>query len=116
MWEIELFKKDNGRCPVEDFLLELNPKKDIPYIENAMKQLEEHGNKLPRPQASFLVDGIYELRIKTINGKFRILYFFFDQKKIIMTNGFKKKSGPVAATHIKTAIEYRKKYYERIQK
>ena len=85
MWEIELFKKDNGRCPVKDFLSDLNPKKDIPYIENAMKQLEEHGYRLHRPQAALLKDKIYELRIQTINGKFRILYYFFDKKKIIMT-------------------------------
>lgn len=116
MWEIELFLKDNGRCPVQDFLADLNPKKDIPYIENAMRQLEEHGYKLPRPKAAPLEDGIYELRIKTINGNFRILYYFFDKNKIVMTNGFKKKSGPVASTHLITAKEYRKKYNERMQK
>lgn len=96
-----------------DFIKGLNPKKDIPYIENAMGQLEEHGYNLHRPHAAPLEDGIYELRIKTINGKFRILYFFFENNKIVMTNGFKKKQGPVPATHLITAKEYQKKYYER---
>lgn len=113
MWNIDFYKKENGRCPVMDFLNDLDHKKDIPYIENKMRQLEEHGYNLRRPHADFLEDGIYELRISTINGAFRILYFFFDKNKIILTNGFNKKKGPVPVTHLITAKEYQKKYYER---
>lgn len=113
MWNNEFYIKENGRCPVKDFLDDLDLKKDVPYIENRMIQLEEHGYNLRRPLADILEDGIYELRIKTINGAFRILYFFFDNNKIILTNGFKKKKGRVPATHLITAKEYRKKYYER---
>jgi phage-related protein len=111
MWEIEFFEKENGHCPVEEFLDGLSPKKDLPYIDNAMNQLEELGYKLRRPQAAPLQDGIYELRVKTINGKFRFLYFFYDRNKIIITHGIKKKTGSVPQPELDHALEYRSIYY-----
>jgi phage-related protein len=113
MWEVEFFVKDNGRCPVEEFLAELSPKKDLLYINNSIKQLEENGNLLRRPHVDFLKDGIWELRVKTINGNFRFFYFFFDKDKIIITHGIKKKSGPVDSKDIERAKEYRAIYLDR---
>ena len=46
MWTIDLFVKDNGRCPTQDFLDELSPSADRPYIRKRFEQLEEHGYKL----------------------------------------------------------------------
>jgi phage-related protein len=113
MWEIEFFITDNGRCPTKDYFEELSEKKDLPYILNALDQLSEHGYKLDRPKAAFLRDEIYELRVKTINGQFRFLYFFFDGNRIIVTHGFKKKIRKVQTKDIEKAKEYRKIYYLR---
>jgi phage-related protein len=112
-WQIELFELPNGRCPVKEFLETLNPKSDLPYIYNAFKQLEEHGYKLDRPLSGFLEDGIYELRVKTINGQFRFLYFFFHRDTIVVTNGLHKKSQKVPVDAIKKAKEYRAVYLQR---
>jgi len=113
MWTVEYFKKDNGRCPTDDFLKDLSPKKDQPYILNAFKQLEEHGNNLRRPHVENLGDDIYELRVKTINGQFRFLYFFFVGNTIVVTHGFKKKTERVPEPEKKLAQEYRRIYYDR---
>jgi phage-related protein len=110
MWEVEYFEKDNGRCPVDEFLAGLSPKKDLPHIVNSLEQLEEHGNNLRRPYVDFLKDDIWELRVKTINGKFRFFYFFFDNNKIIITHGIKKKTGAVDPKEIERAKEYRANY------
>ncbi len=88
MWQREFFVKDNGRIPVEDFLNELSPRKDLPYILNALDRLSLYGYELRQPYTDYLQDDIYELRVKTINGHFRLLYFFFDGKKIILAHGF----------------------------
>jgi phage-related protein len=116
MWEIEFFVKENGRCPLEEFMNGLLPKKDLPYILNAMEQLEEHGYNLKRPQVDFIDDGIWELRVKTINGQFRLFYFFYDNRRIIITHGIKKKTGPVPQSDIKRAKEFRLVYLSRKEK
>ena len=75
MWKIEFFEKDNGRCPTTDFLDELSPETELPYIRNRFDQLAEHGNKLKRPHGRHLGDGIYELRVKDDPGTIPVLIF-----------------------------------------
>lgn len=116
MWNIISFEKDNGRCPISDFLEALSPRNDLPYIKNRFEQLAEHGYKLDRPLAAHLGDGIYELRVKTINGQFRFFYFFFSGDDIIVTHGMRKKSQKVPEAEIKLAKEYRSIYFARYGK
>lgn len=113
MWKLERFVKDNGRCPVDDFLDELSPRKDLPYIQLKFDMLAEHGYKLDRPHAAHLGDQIYELRVKTVNGQFRFFYFFFAGDKIIITHGIKKKTDQVPESEIEQANSYRNIYYQR---
>jgi len=115
MYEIEFYIKPNGRCPTEDFLDSINKKVDIPYIENVLGHLQEHGPKLTGKHVKYLEDGIYELRIQTVSGQFRLLYFFFDETKIIITHGFhkKEKKKDVYNPQLKTALQYKQDYYDR---
>lgn len=116
MWEVDFFSLPSGRCPVDEFLTTLDIKTDLPYIDRAFSLLAEYGYELRRPHAAPLRDKIFELRVATVNGQFRLLYFFFDKNKIIITNGLKKKKGPVSNHHIDLAIKYRKIYLERDKK
>lgn len=115
MWEIDFWTTLGGRCPVDDFLSKLDQKKDLPYIENSIAQLEKHGNQLRRPQADYLRDKIYELRVRTRNGQFRFLYFY-DGIKIIITHGFRKKTSKTPDHQINLAIGYRKDYFESVER
>jgi phage-related protein len=116
MTEIEFYVKENGRIPVQEFLDGLSPRKDLPYINKALQRLREYGHTLPRPHAAYLRDDIYELRVRTINGQFRIFYFFFDGDKIILTHGMKKKTAVVPANQIDYAVECRKNFLQRNEK
>lgn len=111
MWEVIFYTLSSGRCPVEDFLEGLNKEKDLPYIVHSFDQLEKFGNQLRRPQADYLRDKIYELRVSTRNGQFRFLYFF-DYNNIIVTHGFRKKTRKVPKKQIDLAIKYKNMYYE----
>ena len=53
--------------------------------------LQEKGNMLREPYSKHLDDGIFELRCKFGSDITRVLYFFYYEGKIILTNGFVKK-------------------------
>ena len=111
MWQVIFFELPSGQCPVKDFLNDLNEVKDLPYIDHGFERLRKLGNNLRRPQADYLRDKIYELRVKTRNGQFRFLYFF-DKNIICITHGFKKKTRKVPDQQIDLAIKYRNIYFE----
>ena len=110
MWEIEFYEKENGRCPVGEYLDSVPPD-DFVRIERKLKLLAEYGNELQRPHVGYLRDDIWELRVRTQRGQNRILFFFFEGQKIILTNGFLKKTRKVPPKEIERAIEYRKAYF-----
>jgi phage-related protein len=84
----------------------------LPYIFRIFSLAEEYGYELPRPHSAPLREKILELRVSTKNGNFRFLYFF-DDRIIIITHGFKKKTRKVPNREIEKAIEYRNIYFER---
>ena len=55
-------------------------------------------------------DGIFELRIKQGTDIVRVLYFFMIGHRIIITNGFVKKSQRTPRSEIELARKYRKEY------
>ncbi len=112
MWEVEFYEKENGEIPVYDFLLSLNEK----MRAKATKEigiLSEYGNKLREPYSKHIQDGIFELRIKFASDISRIFYFFFDGDKIILTNGFIKKTQKTPKEEIERAIKYKEDYQRR---
>ena len=60
-----------------------------------------------------LEDGIFEIRGKVGSDISRVLYFFYYGGKIILTNGFVKKTQKAPSKEIKRAKKYRKDYIER---
>ena len=111
-FEIEYFEDENGSRPAEEFILSL-PIKMRAKTFQLLVLLEERGNVLREPYSKLLEDGIFELRIKQGNNIARILYFFVLHGKIILTNGFIKKSQKTPKREIEKAKENRKEYLRR---
>ena len=109
------FETDSGRRPVEEFINSLQIRTQNKYFV-VVELLEELGKRLPEPHAKDLGDGIYELRFSGIEGKVRILYFFYYENKIIFTNGFVKKTGRIPQNELETAKGRRKVYLGRCSK
>ena len=80
------------------------------------KVLAEKGNELREPYSKYLEDGIFELRGKIGNDTSRVLYFFYYNGKIILTNGFIKKTQKTPRKQIKLAKTRKKDYIERMEK
>lgn len=73
------------------------------------------GNELREPYSKPLGDGIFELRAKQSSNITRILYFFVIGHKIILTNGFTKKSLKTPRSEIELAKHYRAEYLQRLE-
>lgn len=61
-------------------------------------------------------DGIFELRGKVGSDISRVLYFFYYDGKIILTNGFVKKTQKTPKAEIERAKLFREDYKERCDK
>ena len=112
MWEVEFYEQPSGRCPVKDFLSKVNKETELPFILHVFSLAEEHGNNLEMPHSEPLRDKILALRVRAKKVRFRFLYFF-DDRKIIITHGLKKKTGKMPDREIEKALKYRAIYFER---
>ena len=90
-YDVQLYEKANGDCPIQDFLDSLDDK-IAAKMYGMIELLEENGPALRNPYSEHLQDGIFELRAKFSSNITRVLYFFYIDKKIILTNGFVKKT------------------------
>ena len=101
--KVILFKEDDGKTPLLDFLDKV-PEKALLKCLNRIERLKELGHMLRRPEADFLRDGIYELRVRHLNVNYRLLYFFHGQAIAILSHGLTKEA-EVPPKEIDKAIE-----------
>lgn len=90
-FEVDFYKKENGECPVQDFLDSLDSKMRAKLLVG-FALLEANGPQLREPYSKHIGDGIFEIRAKQGSNITRVLYFFFVGRQIVLTNGFTKKT------------------------
>ncbi len=112
MFQVELYETEDGKQPVSDFLDALDGKMAAKMI-GLMDILEEKGTELRLPYSESLGDGIFELRCKQGSNITRALYFFYYGGRIIITNGFTKKTQKVPPGEIRLAKERRADWIRR---
>ena len=112
-FEVIFFEKTSGESPVINFLASLNVKMRAKMV-GLLEILEEKGNLLREPYSKHLEDGIFEIRCKQGNDITRILFFFYYEGKIILTNGFVKKTQKTPREEINLTKARRKEYFERM--
>lgn len=94
-YEIIYYRDNQGFSPIENFIDEL-PIKDKIKVFAHIHLLRERGF-LPFPYSSDVrgVRKLRELRVKASLKHYRILYFMFAGRKIILLHGFLKKSDKI---------------------
>ena len=115
MFEVLFYEKEDGTRPAEEYLLSEDIKIQA-KMDREILLLEEFGNLLRKPHSESLGDGIFELRAKVGSDISRVLYFFVIDKKIILTNGFRKKTKKTPKDVIELAKRYRDDYLKRSNK
>ncbi len=109
---VYFYQDEKGNAPVFEWLRTLFKRDKRAYAKciAAIRFLSSIGYELRRPQADYLRDGIYELRIRKERIHYRILYFFHGKDIVILTHAITKK-GKVPEFEIDRTIS-RKKLYE----
>lgn len=108
-YTVEYYEMSNGSRPAEEFIL-AQDKKMQAKIFMALEFLEEKGPALREPFSKPLGDGIFEVRAKQGSNISRVLYFFVVGQKVILTNGFVKKTQRTPSHEITRAKHYRDDY------
>ncbi len=111
-FEIVFYEKTDGTEPAKDFIESLDNKMKARLIR-VIELLSEYGTVLREPYSKHLTDGIFEVRAQQGSDISRVLYFFVIGKRIVLTNGFIKKTQKTPAREIELAKKYRNDFLDR---
>ena len=110
--EIIFYRKPNGECPVEHFLDSLPSKvaQKVVWVLNLVEDLE----RVPAQYFCKLADtdNIWEFRIKLGSNIYRV-FAFMDGNKVVVVNGFIKKTQKSPVNEIERAENYKRDYLSR---
>lgn len=112
VYTVEYYETEDGTKPAEDFILSQDIKMRAKLF-TMLEFLEEKGPALREPYSKPLGDGIFELRAKQSSDIARVLYFFVVGQKVVLTNGFVKKTTKTPPAEINRAKRYRADYRRR---
>ena len=101
-FKAEFYKTKDGSKPAREFILSQETKMKAKLF-GLVDMLEQYGNQLREPYSKSLGDGIFEIRAKVGTDITRVLYFFYYEGRIILTNGFVKKTQETPSSEIKKA-------------
>ena len=111
-YEVIFYDKSDGTEPAKDFILSVDKKMRAKILKTIV-MLQNNGTELRMPYSEHLEDGIFEIRAKVGSDISRVLYFFVIGHRIILTNGFIKKTQKTPKGEIVKAKQYRKEYLSR---
>lgn len=111
-YEVIFYDKADGTEPAKDFILSLDKKMRAKMLRT-ISLLADNGPDLREPCSKPLGDGIFELRAKVGSDISRVLSFFIVGRRVILTNGFIKKTQKTPPAELERAKRYRADYLGR---
>lgn len=105
--ELQFYQETNGEVPLVGWLKSLPAKVQDKCLVK-LERLEELGYELRRPEADYLRDDIYELRVRFQRVNYRMLYFFFGAAAVVVSHGLVKED-TVPEQEIALAVEHKRK-------
>lgn len=111
--EVVYYRDDDDTVPMVVWLegLRSQPKHRAKCVE-WIGLLRDHGHDLRRPNAEYLTNGIYELRVRFQRVRYRMLYFYYGWKRAVITHGITKQTEKVPVKEIDRATTMKKVYEE----
>ena len=111
-YDVQFYTRPDSTKPAKDFIVNLDAKMRAKVVRT-VSLLSTEGPMLREPYSKALDDGIFEIRTKFGSDITRVLYFFVVGKKVILTNGFVKKTQKTPPAEIELAKMYRADYLAR---
>jgi phage-related protein len=105
---VVFYREDDGTVPLRDWLDRLPAKARIKCLVK-VRRLRDAGYELRRPEADYLQEGIYELRVGLQGINYRMLYFFHGASACVVSHGLVKER-EVPLGEIERALERRRKF------
>ena len=106
--KVLLYQEDDGTVPLLEWLDSL-PSKAVSKCRVRIERLAELGHELRRPEADFLRDEIYELRVGLQGQNYRMLYFFHGKAVVVLSHGLVKER-EVPPREIDKAVKRMRKF------
>ena len=105
---VVFYQEKEGDAPVVQWLKELRSinVKAFDKCRAALTRLALLGHELRRPEADYLGEGIYELRIRLGSINYRLLYFFHGRNQACLSHGLTKEAA-VPPEDIDTAVSHK---------
>ncbi|MCL2722689.1 MAG: type II toxin-antitoxin system RelE/ParE family toxin [Treponema sp.] len=117
-YNVEMYEKTDGKIPVLEFILNLNPKQQA-KIFREINLLEKFGNELHYPHVDNIkgdkYKGLFELRIEFSSDIFRIFFFLNQGNNAILLHGIVKKKQKTPKKELDVALDRMKEYKEKIK-
>jgi phage-related protein len=108
--DVVFFREADGSIPMREWLDSI-PKKAQAKCLVKLGRLEDLGYELRRPEADYLRDGIYELRVRLKSVNYRMLYFFHGRTAAVLSHGIVKEQA-VPHREIELAIKRKQRFEE----
>jgi DNA-binding XRE family transcriptional regulator len=86
---VVFYRESDGSVPLLDWFDEI-PKKARVKCRLRVERLRELGYELRRPEADYLRDDIFELRVRLEGVNYRMLYFYFRDVAAVVSHGITK--------------------------
>lgn len=111
---VKFYVTPEGKIPVKEFLDAIQPR-DAQKIIWVLRLLEDPSvemEHIPRKYFKKLVgtEGIWEVRVKTGTGCFRVFSFFITGNEIVLTHGYMKKTDKTDIKQLRRAERYRAEF------
>ncbi|NWF66014.1 MAG: type II toxin-antitoxin system RelE/ParE family toxin [Campylobacterales bacterium] len=113
-YTVEFVELKSGKKPFFEFLKKLRDDDvvkifaRIDFFISKKNSNEQISDKLSK----YLKNGIFEIKCELSDKSIRVLYFYIDGAKMVITHGFIKKSNKTDPKEIEKAINLKNQYEE----
>ena|SRR5690348_6105106 len=111
-WTIEFYAEENGYAPVLDFLEGLDKKTNARF-QWSIEQIRVLNVQAREPLVKHVEGKIWEIREESNTNIYRILYFFYTGKRIVLLHGFAKKTSKLPRRELSIALKRLAHYMKR---